>query len=128
LKIVIDFLPNTLSTSSQSIGPVLLTVSQDSERTISEAGAGETVILAEQPIIESVHPMEVMTVVGRLAEDIVGVSAMLDTALVLASTSSPTQRLAEDVVLEFDATHCLSKLTTAWEGLLPRVASFGELL
>jgi hypothetical protein len=33
-----------------------------------------------------------------------------------------------DVVLEFDATHRLSKLTTAWEGLSAGVASFGELL
>jgi hypothetical protein len=32
------------------------------------------------------------------------------------------------MVLEFDATHRLSKLTTAWEGLSAGVASFGELL
>jgi hypothetical protein len=32
------------------------------------------------------------------------------------------------VVLEFNATHCLSKLTTAWEGLSAGVASFGEQL
>jgi hypothetical protein len=72
--------------------------------------------------------MEVMTVVGRPAEDTARASAMLDMALVLASTSSPSQHLAEDVVLEFDATHRLSKLTMAWEGLLIRAASFGELL
>jgi hypothetical protein len=72
--------------------------------------------------------MEVMTVVGHLTEDIVGASTVLDMALVLASTSSPTQCLAEDVVLEFDATHHLSKLTTAWEGLSAGATSFGELL
>jgi hypothetical protein len=32
------------------------------------------------------------------------------------------------VVLEFDATHRLSKLTMAWEGLSARAASFGEPL
>jgi hypothetical protein len=31
-------------------------------------------------------------------------------------------------VLEFDATHHLSKLTMAWENLLARAASFGEQL
>jgi hypothetical protein len=38
------------------------------------------------------------------------------------------QRLKDDVVLEFDATHHLSKLTAAWEGLSSRAASFGEQL
>jgi hypothetical protein len=32
------------------------------------------------------------------------------------------------VVQEFDATHRLSKLSTAWANLLVGVASFGELL
>jgi hypothetical protein len=32
------------------------------------------------------------------------------------------------VVLEFDATHHLSKLTTTWEGLSAGAASFGEQL
>jgi hypothetical protein len=128
LKIIIDFLPNPLSTSSQLIGPILLTMSQDSEWTVSEAGAGEMAILAEQPAIKSAHPMEVVTMVGCLVKDIAGASAVLDTALVLASTFLPTKRLAKDVVLEFDATHHLSKLTTVWEGLSAGVTSFGEQL
>ena len=66
--------------------------------------------------------------VGRLAEDAARASAMLHMALVLALTSSPSQHLAKDVVLEFDATHHLSQLTMVWEGLLAGVASFGELL
>jgi hypothetical protein len=53
---------------------------------------------------------------------------MLDMALVLALTSSPSQRLSEHVVLEFDATHCLSKMTMACEGLSTGATSFGELL
>jgi hypothetical protein len=32
------------------------------------------------------------------------------------------------MVLEFDATYRLLKLTVAWEGLLAGVASFGEQL
>jgi hypothetical protein len=76
-------------------------MSQDSERTVSEAGAGETTIPAEQPAIESAHPMKVMIMVGHLAKDTAGVSAVLDTALVLASTYSPSQRLVEDVVLKW---------------------------
>jgi hypothetical protein len=38
------------------------------------------------------------------------------------------QCLEDDVVLEFDATHHLSKLTMAWEGLSAGAASFGEQL
>jgi hypothetical protein len=72
--------------------------------------------------------MEVMTVVGHPAKDTSRASTVLDTTLVLALTSSPSRRLAKDVVLEFDATHHLSKLTMAWEGLSARATSFGELL
>jgi hypothetical protein len=72
--------------------------------------------------------MEVMTVVGHSAKDTSRASTVLDTTLVLALTSSPSRRLAKDVVLEFDATHHLSKLTMAWEGLSARATSFGELL
>jgi hypothetical protein len=53
---------------------------------------------------------------------------MLDMTLVLASTSSPSQCLVEYVLLEFDATHRLSKLTMASEGLSTGAASFGALL
>jgi hypothetical protein len=95
---------------------------------VSEAGAGETTILAKQPVVDSTLLTKVVIMVGRPAKDTVGASAVLDMALVLASTSSPSQRLAEDVVLEFDATHRLSKLTMAWEGLLVGAASFGEPL
>jgi hypothetical protein len=62
----------------------------------------------------------------------------LDMALVMVSTSLPcpphagqssnNQCLEDDVVLEFDATHRLSKLTMAWEDLSAGVTSFGEYL
>jgi hypothetical protein len=63
---------------------------------------------------------------------------MQDTTLVVVSTSLPfpppagqsldNHCLEDDVVLEFDATRRLSKLTTTWEGLLARASSFGEQL
>ena len=74
----------------------------------------------------------VATVVGT-SEEVAGASQ--DTALVLpslpasASPSAPlgtsSQRLDDDVLLQFDATHRLSELTAAWGDLL---TSFGEKL
>ena len=61
--------------------------------------------------------------------------ASQDTALVLPSCPAPTspsaplgtsnQRLDDDVMLQFDATHRLSELTAAWGALS---TSFGEKL
>jgi hypothetical protein len=80
----------------------------------------------------------VVTVVDKPAMGAAGGSTMQDTTLVVVSTSLPcpppagqsldNQCLEDDVVLEFDATRRLSKLTMAWEGLLARAASFGEQL
>jgi len=74
----------------------------------------------------------VATAVGT-SEEVAGASQ--DTALVLASLpvlASPTaplgtssQRLDNDVLLQFDATHRLSELTAAWGALS---TSFGEKL
>jgi hypothetical protein len=78
-----------------------------------------------------------MTVVEKLALETAGASTVQDTALVVVSTPLPTspvghasssQCLEDDVVLEFDATHHLSKLTAAWENLSAGAASFGEQL
>jgi hypothetical protein len=76
--------------------------------------------------------------VEKLALEVVGASTAQDTALVVVlaplPTSSPvghassSQHLEDDVVLEFDATHHLSKVTVAWEILSARAASFGEQL
>jgi hypothetical protein len=43
-----------------------------------------------------------------------------------AAHASSSQCLEDDVVLQFDATHHLSKLTMAWGRLSAGVASFGE--
>jgi hypothetical protein len=79
-----------------------------------------------------------VTVVEKPASDAARASTAQDTVLVMVSAPLPTsslidhasssQRLEDDVVLEFYATHCLSKLTVAWEKLLARAASFGEQL
>jgi hypothetical protein len=45
-----------------------------------------------------------------------------------ASCASNTLRLEEDVVLQFDVTHCLSELTMSWGRLAAGAASFGEQL
>jgi hypothetical protein len=89
----------------------------------------------DQAIVESPNPEVTMTVVEKPASKVAGASTAQDTALVVVSaplpTSSPightssSQHLEDDVVLEFDATHCLSKLIMAWESLLARAASFG---
>jgi len=74
----------------------------------------------------------VVTAVGT-SEEVAGASQ--DMALVLpslpmpASPSAPlgtsSQRLDDDVLLQFDATHRLSELTAAWGALS---TSFGEKL
>jgi hypothetical protein len=60
--------------------------------------------------------------VGKSTSEVVGASTVHDTALVVVSTplstspishASSSQRLEDDVVLEFNATHRLSKLTKA---------------
>ena len=95
---------------------------------MGEAASQEAVIQVNQPTLESAHLEEAVTMVEDPDMDTAGASVMLDTALVLASTSSPSQRLAEDAVLEFDATHRLSQLSMAWEILAAGIASFGEKL
>jgi hypothetical protein len=44
----------------------------------------------------------------------------------LVGHASSSQHLENDVVLEFDATHRLSKLTMVWKNLSAGVTSFGE--
>jgi hypothetical protein len=91
-----------------------------------------------EEVMESPNPEVTMTVAEKSASETAGASTAQDMALVLVSiplpTSSPvghassSQRLEDDVVLPFDATHHLSKLTVAWENLSAGAASFGEQL
>jgi hypothetical protein len=77
--------------------------------------------------LESPNPALTVIVAEKFASEVAGASTAQDMALVMVLTplltSSPinhassSQRLEDDVVLEFDATHCLSKLTVAWENL-----------
>jgi hypothetical protein len=103
---------------------------------VSEATVGETVAYVDQAIMESPNPEVTVTVAEKSALEAAGASTAQDTALVMVSTPLPTsspvghassnQRLEDDVVLEFDTTHHLSKLTAAWENLSAGAASFGE--
>jgi hypothetical protein len=88
---------------------------------------GEAVAQVDESIMESPSPEVTVTMVEKPASKAVGASTAQNTAMVVVSTPLPTsslvghasnsQRLEDDVVLEFDAAHRLSKLTVAWENL-----------
>jgi hypothetical protein len=91
----------------------------------------------DEAIMELPNPTVIVTVVEKSASEVAGASTVQDTALVVVSTplstspvghASSSQCQEDVVVLEFDATHRLSKLTVAWENLLVGAASFGEQL
>jgi hypothetical protein len=79
-----------------------------------------------------------VTVAVDPAMEVARASTTVASAQVVVSTAQPTSssaghassslRLEDDVVLQFDATHRLSKLTTSWGRLAAGVASFGEWL
>ena len=118
------------STSSQSSDLPLRTESRDLGCSVGELAVRETGSpAAADPIAPKVT---VATAVGT-SEEVAGASQ--DMALVLRSLpalASPSalrgtssQRLDDDVLLQFDATHHLSELTAAWGALS---TSFGEKL
>ena len=82
---------------------------------------------------DPVAPEVTVAMVVGTSGEVAGASQ--DTALVLPSLTAPAspsaplgtsnQRLDDDVLLQFDATHRLSELTAAWGALL---TSFGEKL
>lgn len=99
-------------------------MSQDSERTISEATVGETVSQVDQAVVESHHPA--VTMVALLADPATMASK---TALVLASSSTPPslggrqvddRHLTDEVLLEFDATQHLGKASQLGQLLLEK--------
>jgi hypothetical protein len=79
-----------------------------------------------------------VTVAVDPAMEAAGISTAVASALVVVSLAQPTSsaasrassslRLAKDVVLQFDAAHCLSELTTSWGRLAAGAAFFGEQL
>jgi hypothetical protein len=92
----------------------------------------------DEVVVESPNLEVAMAVVEKLASEAARASTTQDTALVVVLAPLPisshvghassSQRLEDDVVLEFDATHHLSMLTVAWENLSAGAASFGEQL
>jgi hypothetical protein len=95
----------------------------------SEATVGEVMAQTDEAVVEWPNP--IVTVI--MAEK--PTSAL---ALVVISSAQPTSsaaghafsslHLEENVVLQFDATHCLSKLTVSWGRRAAGVAFFGEQL
>jgi hypothetical protein len=77
--------------------PLSLTGSLDLEQTVREAVAGEAATQVEQPAMESVQVEEAMTIVEYPTMTVVGAFAALDTALVLASTSTHLLPLLVDL-------------------------------
>jgi hypothetical protein len=70
--------------------------------------------------------------------EVAEISTTAALALAVVSLAQPTSstagrassglRLEEDVVLQFDAAHCLSELIASWGRLAASAASFGEQL
>jgi hypothetical protein len=93
---------------------------------------------AEEAVVESPTPDVVVTVVASPVLEGAEASSAHDTTLVYASLRRPTsppsalaansQRLDDDVVQHFDATHRLSELTVAWGILAADATSFGKKL
>jgi hypothetical protein len=79
--------PSPQPSSSLVGGPLLLTGSQDSERTISKAVVGEVATHVEQPTVKSIRVEKAVTMVDYPAATAFRASAALDMTLVLASTS-----------------------------------------
>lgn len=73
--------PSPQPTTSVLIGPLPLTGSQDSERTVSEAAVGEAATQVDQPAVESAHLEEAMIMVEHPATDVARASITLDTTL-----------------------------------------------
>ena len=123
---------NPQSTSCQSSGVPLCAESRDSECTVGEVAVRETGFLGDHAADLLAPKVTVATAVGS-SEEVAGASH--DMALALpslhraASPSAPLgtgdQRLDDDLLQQFDATHRLSELTAAWETF---VTSFGEKL
>ena len=108
--------------SCQSSGVPPRTESKDSESTVGEVAVRETGPPGDQAASDLLTPGATVAMAVDPSEEVAGASQ--DTALVLpslhrpASPSAPlaagVQRLDDDVVQQFDATHRLSELTAAW--------------
>jgi hypothetical protein len=124
--------------SSHFGGEAVCTESHDSERTISEAAVRETVASDEHAVAESPTLGMMVIMVAGSSEEVAGASIAQVAALVPSSSPQPvsppatlgisSQRLDDDVLQEFDATHRLSELTTEWGVLAAGAASFREKL
>ena len=105
---------------------------EDSERTVAEVAVRGM----ESAAVDLLAPEVTMAIAVGSSEGLAAASQEI--ALVMPSSSLPASpspllafgglSLADDVVQQFDATHRLSELTTAWGSLSTLVTSFGERL
>ena len=127
---------NPQSTSCQTSGVALRSESQDSECAVGEVAMRGTGFSGDSVAADLLTPKVTVAVVVDPSEGVA--EASQDTVLFLpslhlpASPSAPLgisgQRLDDDVLQQFDATHRLSELTAAWGTFATFVTSFGEKL
>ena len=125
--------PNLQSTSCQTSGAALCSESRDSECAIGEVALRGTGFSGDFIAADLLTPEVTVAAVVEPSGDVARASQ--GTALVLSSLPAPaspsaplgtsSQRLDDEVLLQFDATHRLSELTAAWGALS---TSFGEKL
>ena len=113
---------NPQSTSCQSSGVPLRSETQDSECAVGEVAVRGTGFFGDSVAADLLAPEVTVAMAVEPSKEVAGASQ--DTALVLpslhqsASPSTPLgtsgQRLDDDVLQQFNATHRLSELTAAW--------------
>ena len=97
---------------------------------VGEVAVGETRLSVDDAATDLVAPEVTVAMAVDSSREVTGASQ--DTSLVLplllqpASSSVPLA--TDDVVQQFDATHRLSELTTAWGSFATFATSFGEKL
>ena len=122
---------NPQPTPCQSSGAPLCTELKDSECTVGEVAVRETGFPSDHAATDLLTSGATVVVAVDPSKEVAGASQ--GTALVLSSLPRPAspsgplasgvQRLDDDVVQQFNATHRLSELTTAWGTF---ATSFGE--
>jgi hypothetical protein len=98
----------------------------------------ETVAPDDHAAMESPTPEVTVTMAVDPAVEVARIFTIVASTLVVVSSAQPTSfaadhsssglHLEEDVVLQFDATHRLSELTSSWGRLVAGAISFREQL
>jgi len=97
---------------------------------VGEVAVGETRLSGDAAATDLVAPEVTVAMVVDSSREVTGASqgTSLVWPLLLQSSSSSVPLATDDVVQQFDATHRLSELTTAWGSFATFATSFGEKL